>query len=830
MVLLTIQIKPYRDRSNNQLVALSQIKCVRRAAARARVCSTHCAQMMRQLTCALLPYFCFCCSIFLFLFTGLLLQTNPDGITSDRMLFSVIVGMLTTSIVVFTFYLFARELFWQLMAALHEVDEDEAAEEAAWEAAELAELEAKGLLMLEDGDGNGSDGFDSDEGAWHGPPLKDSDEEEEYDDGPPSCTRRCRGCLICVVIIALALGLGIGLGTRAKHGPGAVDIPTVAFTLVISRGPTLAGNKKQGIVVNGTSPGPTLRVPFGSRMQVTVINELADDTTVVHWHGMDQRGTPFMDGVIGTTQCGIPNVDGQNSFVYSFVPQRPGTFWYHGHYNAQYPDGLYGMFVVDDGGAAIAGAMAAARNGTAAPNGTSALPYDADTWSWLVTDWYSVPAASLLPKYLAAGGGDEPLPDLVLVNGLRSGGALTHTTSRSTRQLVRVVNTGAISMWRIAVDGMPLQLVEIDGTAIEPLSVPFVEMNVAQRCAFVLDFSKLHPSIAAAPAIWFRVSAMASMYRTYDPSAPDLGLYGAGSNAPFVPTWSGLIRFSSDTSGMSAAAAAVAAAAAGSTAMPNYTAVPPDTLPAPVDMPNLYEARSWPLMPAPDPTHTLYAEIIVVFDENGVRRALMNGATFSEMSMGTQVSTPMLHTYMTPEGGPLSEEDAPLSGRLTGSSEVPFVLPSGAVVDVLINNTDGGEHPWHLHGHNFWVIATSAAPGAEQKYAPNYVRRDVISVPGNGWGKFRFVADNPGTWMWHCHLDWCVVALQSPIACMCSHRHHACICRHMHIGMIATIVEAPAALAQAAKDGSLVVPDWQKGVCSAPLANPASSSAMRRQR
>jgi hypothetical protein len=34
---------------------------------------------------------------------GLLLKTNPDGITSQRLLFSVVVGALTTSIVCFTF-------------------------------------------------------------------------------------------------------------------------------------------------------------------------------------------------------------------------------------------------------------------------------------------------------------------------------------------------------------------------------------------------------------------------------------------------------------------------------------------------------------------------------------------------------------------------------------------------------------------------------------------------------------------------------------------------------------------------------------------------------
>ena len=66
---------------------------------------------------------------------GLLLQTNPDGITSNKMVFSVIVGTLTTSIVAFSFYLFMRELARQVLNALISADITEDAED------ELAELE-----------------------------------------------------------------------------------------------------------------------------------------------------------------------------------------------------------------------------------------------------------------------------------------------------------------------------------------------------------------------------------------------------------------------------------------------------------------------------------------------------------------------------------------------------------------------------------------------------------------------------------------------------------------------------------------------------------------
>jgi iron transport multicopper oxidase len=76
------------------------------------------------------------------------------------------------------------------------------------------------------------------------------------------------------------------------------------------------------------------------------------------------------------------------------------------------------------------------------------------------------------------------------------------------------------------------------------------------------------------------------------------------------------------------------------------------------------------------------------------------------------------------------------------------------VLDIFLNNTDTGEHPFHLHGHNFWILATSDYPEAESLYAGDYIQRDVVSIPATGWAKIRFVADNPGAWFFHCHIDW----------------------------------------------------------------------------
>mgnify|MGYP000234544184 CR=1 FL=1 len=62
----------------------------------------------------------------------------------------------------------------------------------------------------------------------------------------------------------------------------------------------------------------------------------------------------------------------------------------------------------------------------------------------------------------------------------------------------------------------------------------------------------------------------------------------------------------------------------------------------------------------------------------------------------------------------------------------------------------------YFHGHIVWVISTSEHPEESSERAAAYTvaRRDTVSVPGSGWAKVAFVADNPGIWAVHCHIEW----------------------------------------------------------------------------
>jgi FtsP/CotA-like multicopper oxidase with cupredoxin domain len=103
----------------------------------------------------------------------------------------------------------------------------------------------------------------------------------------------------------------------------------------------VAGETVRMLAYNGSIPGPTLRVPQGAEIEVTVVNR-GDTETTVHWHGLrlDYRS----DGT-HETQAPIP-VGGSYSCRVTFPD--PGVYWYHPHIREDYGQemGLYGNVLV----------------------------------------------------------------------------------------------------------------------------------------------------------------------------------------------------------------------------------------------------------------------------------------------------------------------------------------------------------------------------------------------------------------------------------------------------------------------------------------------------
>jgi FtsP/CotA-like multicopper oxidase with cupredoxin domain len=95
---------------------------------------------------------------------------------------------------------------------------------------------------------------------------------------------------------------------------------------------------------NGMVPGPWIKVSSGDKVKLVVKNELPQ-STVVHWHGIPVPNA--MDGVPDVTQ---PPIKPGKTFTYEFTAKGPAMGIYHSHDYAdhQVPDGLFGVFQIDD--------------------------------------------------------------------------------------------------------------------------------------------------------------------------------------------------------------------------------------------------------------------------------------------------------------------------------------------------------------------------------------------------------------------------------------------------------------------------------------------------
>lgn len=423
----------------------------------------------------------------------------------------------------------------------------------------------------------------------------------------------CRPALIHLILTVLVLAtspLSTLASTCADGIPASgvipSDWPTRSFTLVISAATiaTSDGGTKQAIAVNGSIPGPRLDANAYELLSITVVNQL-NNVTGIHCHGLSFFSTPHLDGVPGLTQCGIP-VGG--SMTYTMCAMPSGTFWYHGHMDLQYVDGLYGALVIRS------------PNSSALTN-PSLYQHD---WVWQVADFYNLDSRYvLLPWFMSpASGGQEPQPDSLVVNGVFS--STSHLYAASTdRAIIRLINSGSLCMFYFAIDGVPLTVVELDGTEVYPYTVGSVMLNVAQRAVVTVSFADLASRYLSLDAVYYRVTMVPDADLTVDPYTAPFAV-----NFTQFDNWTGTLHINSPQS----------------TSLPSYSTnsndaptLPPNTA-SQVEM-NMLDARpvtygslrsGATVGSVPAATHSLSLEVVFANDASGVNLAYINDVTSAQ--------------------------------------------------------------------------------------------------------------------------------------------------------------------------------------------------------
>lgn len=118
---------------------------------------------------------------------------------------------------------------------------------------------------------------------------------------------------------------------------------------------TLPDGSDYDAVTFGSVPGPSLVVTQGELVEVALTNRDVAGGVTLHWHGYDVPSGD--DGVAGVSQDAV--LPGE-SFVYRFVADQVGTYWYHTHQDALegIVRGLYGSLIVLPAGETDAGVVA----------------------------------------------------------------------------------------------------------------------------------------------------------------------------------------------------------------------------------------------------------------------------------------------------------------------------------------------------------------------------------------------------------------------------------------------------------------------------------------
>ncbi|KAH8881047.1 hypothetical protein GQ53DRAFT_668634 [Thozetella sp. PMI_491] len=448
--------------------------------------------------------------------------------------------------------------------------------------------------------------------------------------------------------------------------------------------------------INGQFPCPPIVGNIGDTVKINVVNNLGNETTAIHFHGMFQINTTFEDGPAMVTQCPIP--PGQ-TFVYEFTFTQSGTYWYHSHVGGQYIDGLRGPLIIRDNNAL-------ANYGNIDNEVTLTL-----------SDFYHVEAPYLINWFLSANNtsGAEPVPNSCLMNEAQN---VQIPIVPGKLYQFHIINMGAIAGQYLQFDQHTMTVIEVDGVYIQPWDTQQLFVGVAQRYTVLIR----------AKATASQNFAIVSQFLT--------DMFGSSQTPPGQqPTCTGWLVYNTAAS------------------LPKAFTLQPQ----PFDDSTLVP---WDQTPMYDSDNVQYVYLTADFAPNswGSTRSMFNGLTYIAQKVPT---------FFTALSAPA---EYLLNAQIYGQVN-PVILPFGAVIELNINNHDTRAHPFHLHGHNFQLISRAGDgtmwPGLYTTPAVPMRRDTVIVYPDTG-ATIRFVADNPGIQLFHCHTEW-----------------------HVEAGLTATFLEAP---------------------------------------
>ncbi|KAJ8773960.1 hypothetical protein K2173_009391 [Erythroxylum novogranatense] len=485
------------------------------------------------------------------------------------------------------------------------------------------------------------------------------------------------------------------------------------------------------ILVNGQFPGPTLAVRDGDSLVITAINRARYNVTL-HWHGVRQIRNPWADGPEYVTQCPIQP---GRSYTYRFTIQnQEGTLWWHAH-SRWLRATVYGALIIYP------------KLGCPYP-----FPMPKREIPIILGEWWDRNPMDVLRQAVFTGAAPN-VSDAFTING--QPGDLYRCSRRETVRLpikagetvmLRIINAAMNDELFFAVANHKLTVVGADAMYTKPFTTSVIMITPGQTTNVLLTADQT-------PGRYYMA---ARAYHTAQNAAFDnttttaiLEYEPAQSRKSSTPIFPQLPAYN-DTNTATAFTAQIK----------SHSKV---QVPKTIDE-NLFFTVGLGLINCSIPNSPRCQ------GPNGTRLA----ASINNVSFVLPTRNSLMQAYYQGQNGIFTTDFPPVPPvQFNYTGNVPrglwqpikatklYKLKYGSNVQIVFQDTSivtTEDHPMHLHGYQFYVVGSGFGNFNPITDTPNFnlvdpPSRNTIGTPPGGWVAIRFVADNPGIWFLHCHID-----------------------------------------------------------------------------
>ncbi|KAG8388018.1 hypothetical protein BUALT_Bualt02G0081600 [Buddleja alternifolia] len=536
---------------------------------------------------------------------------------------------------------------------------------------------------------------------------------------------------LVAILLVLALLLTSSSSSSTKYFKFNVEWKSV----------TRLCHTKPVLTVNGKYPGPTIDVHEGDDVQIKVFNRVSRNTTI-HWHGVRQVRTGWADGPAYITQCPI---GAGSSYTYKFkVVDQRGTLWWHAHFLWQRAS-VYGAFIIHS----------RMPFPFSPPN-----PIQRNIPPIIFGEWWNHDV-ELVEKEMMLYGGGPNSSDAYTINGLpgplypcSTKDTFIQTVEAGKTYLLRIINAALNDELFFAVANHNLTVVEIDAVYTKPFTTSAIMITPGQTTNVLLTTDQVpHNStsmfvMAARPYLtsvfpFDNSTTIAFLKYKNTTNNPPMPPYTLPQNLPPMEDTLYATQFSNNLKSLGSQ---------------DY----PCRVPKKIDK-QVVTTISLNLQDCPS-NQTCKGYLDKRF------YASMNNQSF------LSPSTSILESHYHKLNNSLFTSDFPDNPpnvfNYTGVNHVTenmntkfgtkvLKVPFGTKLEFVLQDTNflnPENHPIHVHGHNFFIVGRGFGNFDASKDPKGYnlvdpPERNTVAVPVGGWAAIRLIADNPGVWFIHCHLE-----------------------------------------------------------------------------